>query len=105
MDVVFSTFPSRQSALEASRALVSERLAACANIAEISSVYSWRGKMEEDGEFLCLFKTPARNRAALERRLAELHPYEVPEIARIEASASGPYSEWVSDSTLGVEPE
>lgn len=80
--------------------MVSERLAACANIAEISSVYSWKGKIEEGGEFLCLLKTPPRNRAALERRLAEIHPYEVPEIACVAASSSGPYARWLSESTL-----
>lgn len=100
MDVVFSTFPSRESATGAARLLVSERLAACANIAEISSVYSWKGKIEEGGEFLCLLKTPPRNRAALERRLAEIHPYEVPEIACVAASSSGPYARWLSESTL-----
>lgn len=100
MDVVFSTFPSRESALEASRVLVSARLAACSNMAEIRSVYSWKGKLEEDGEFLCLFKTTSGNRAALEKRLADIHPYEVPEIAHVEASVSGPYARWLSDSTL-----
>lgn len=100
MDMIISTFPSRESATGAARALVSERLAACANIAEVASVYSWEGKMEEGPEFLCVFKTPPRNRAALERRLAELHPYEVPEIARVPASENGPYSRWLSESTL-----
>lgn len=103
MDMVFSTFPSRESATEASRTLVLERLAACANIAEVKSIYSWKGKLEEDGEFLCVLKTTSNNRAALEQRLAVLHPYEVPEIAHIEASVSGPYAQWLSDSTLGVE--
>lgn len=100
MEVVFSTFPSRESASEAARKVVSERLAGCASIAEVASVYSWEGRMEEGPEFLCIFKTPPRNLAALERRLAELHPYDVPEIAHMPASESGPYSRWLSDCTL-----
>lgn len=99
MEMVVSTFPSREAASEAARTLVSERLAACANIAEISSVYTWRGKLEEGPEFLCVFKTAPGNLADLERRIAELHPYEVPEIARVPASFNGPYSRWLSEST------
>lgn len=99
MEIVLSTFPSREAASEAARTLVSERLAACANIAEVSSIYAWRGKIEEGPEFLCVFKTAPDKCGALERRIAELHPYEVPEIARIGASFNGPYSRWLAEST------
>ena len=99
MEIVLSTFPSRESATEAARALVSERLAACVNIIEASSVYIWEEKMHEDQEFLCIFKTAADKCLALEDRIQSLNPNEVPEIARMSALFKDPYRSWVYANT------
>ena len=98
--VVVSTYPDRRTAMGVANELVRERTAACVNISKIQSVYSWKGKTENSDEYLAIFKTVAKNRALLKRRIRQTHPYDVPEIAEIDvASVNRPYLEWLRDST------
>lgn len=79
--VVTSTFPDRDTAARIAEQLVTERLAACANIAaEVQSIYRWQGKIENAQETLVFFKTTEAAFRDFEARLKSLHPYEVPEI-------------------------
>ncbi|MHA1784119.1 MAG: divalent-cation tolerance protein CutA [Candidatus Helarchaeota archaeon] len=62
------------------RALVEEKLVACVNIIhEISSVYKWKGKVEEDTEDLLICKTISKNQNDIILKIKEIHEYEVPE--------------------------
>jgi periplasmic divalent cation tolerance protein len=79
--VVLSTFPDADKAAQIARVLVEERLAACVNlIASVRSIYRWQGAVQDDAESLAIIKTTAERFPALAARLAELHPYDVPEI-------------------------
>ena len=95
--VVFTTFPDRESAESILKTLVEERLSACAQIAgEIKSFYWWEGKLEEGKEFLAILKTTEEKYPELERRLVELHPYEVPEVVAVpSAFVYRPYLNWL----------
>ena len=99
--LVFSTFPDPERARETARALVSERLAACANLLPgVTSLYVWQGEQTESEEVLVLFKTQRWTYAALEARLKSLHPYEVPEIVAVDLAAGLPaYLAWVAAGT------
>ena len=81
--IVVSTFPSKQSVTSIANQIVKKKLAACVNITKISSVYSWKGKIENKDEYLALFKTTKKNQLTLKKELEKLHPYDVPEIAEI----------------------
>lgn len=96
--LVVSTFPDAESAAAAVRALVEEKLAACGTILPgARSIYAWDGKIEDAAEVLVLLKTRAPLYAKLEKRLAKLHPYEVPEILAWEPGAAAkPYADWVT---------
>lgn len=79
--------------------LVGDRLAACAQILPIESVYRWRGKLERQTEHLVLAKTRAASLPALEKAVVALHSYEVPEILALPVAwAHGPYADWIRDS-------
>ncbi len=79
--VVLVTAPSAEKAAELGRALVSERLAACANVVPgIRSIYWWEGKVEDEPEALVLLKTTRARFEALRDRVLALHPYQVPEV-------------------------
>ena len=98
--VIVSTFPSKQSVTSIANKLVMKKLAACVNITKISSVYTWKGKVENQNEYLAFFKTTKKNQSTLKKELKKLHPYDVPEIAEINVeSINQPYMKWLVDST------
>ena len=98
--IIVSTFPSKQSVTSIANKLVKKKLAACVNITNISSIYAWKGKIENQSEYLALFKTSKNNKSKLKKELQKLHPYDIPEIAEINVdSINQPYLKWLVDST------
>ncbi len=99
--LILVTTGSEEQAVSISRALVSERLAACVNIVgPVRSIYRWRDSVEDDREYLLLIKTRATLYMKVETRVRELHNYGVPEVLSINADrGSPPYIQWLLDST------
>ena len=82
--LVLSTFPNPEVARQIGTMLVDLQLAACVNlIPSVDSIYRWKGKIEQDRETLALIKTTRSNYQAVETRIQEKHPAEVPEIIAI----------------------
>jgi periplasmic divalent cation tolerance protein len=100
--VVLSTFPDAEQAARAARTLVDERLAACVNVlASVRSIYRWQDAVQDDAEALAVIKTTTDRYAALAARLAELHPYEVPEIIALPlAEGHAPYLAWLAGQVV-----
>lgn len=98
--IVLTTTSGPDEAASLARALVDERLAACATlIPEVQSIYRWQGEVESSTETLLLIKTAADKLPALEARLHELHAYQVPEFLVLEVeSGSHAYLEWLHAS-------
>ena len=86
--------------------LVEERLAACVNVLpEMESFFRWHGAVERDRERQLVIKTRAACVADLERRLHEMHPYELPEFLVIPISGgSEAYLRWLTNGTSQPEP-
>ncbi len=100
--LVVTTVGTREQALALGREMVERRLAACAQLSAIDSVYRWQGAVEQDAEFRLLLKTRPSRYAALEAALRQHHPYELPAIhaiATVQADAA--YAEWVRSSCDG----
>src|SRR5437899_2253914 len=99
--LVFTTLPSADKAAELAKALIEERLAACANLLPaIRSIYRWQGKLQDENEVLVLLKTRAEHLERLKLRILELHPYEVPEVLAVPVEAGyQPYLEWLAGET------
>jgi periplasmic divalent cation tolerance protein len=99
--IVFCTCPSADIAQRIAQALVEEHLAACVNaICGVVSTYRWKGAIETAAEVLLVIKTTADRLDALQARLVELHPYEVPEFLAVEpAAGSAPYLAWLDRET------
>src|SRR5262245_24515316 len=89
--------PGNDTAEQIARALIDERLAACVNLhAPMVSIYRWKGAVEKDNERQLVIKTTRGALPALEKRLRELHPYELPELIVISAAGGGDKDlEWV----------
>ncbi len=99
--IVFCTIDSAEAARKLARRLVQDRLAACVNIIEnVTSVYKWEGRIEEDAEFLLVIKSQDSRLRDLMDRIAELHPYDVPEILSWPVQkGSRAYLDWVVAET------
>ena len=98
--IIVSTYPDQKTVKKTANELVKNRLAACVNISKISSIYSWKGKVENTTEFLAIFKTTQKNKNSLKKAIKKMHPYEVPEIAEIDVrSINQPYLKWLIEST------
>jgi len=98
--MIISTYPNKNSISKIANELVKNKIAACVNIVKISSIYSWKGKIENTSEFLALFKTTQKNKKSLKEKIKATHPYKVPEIAEIDiTSINKSYLKWIVDST------
>lgn len=82
------------------RAVVDERLCACVNVVpQVRSFFRWEGRTDVADEQLLVAKTTRAGFAALRDRLAELHPYDVPEVIALDVAAGLPaYLSWVVTS-------
>ena len=98
--IALTTVGSQEEGRRLARTLVERHLAACVNLVpNLTSVYRWRGAVEEAAETLLLIKTTAERLPALEAALSELHSYEVPEfLALIPESTSQAYLAWLLNS-------
>lgn len=99
--IIISTYPNKKSITVIANELVKKKFVACVNITKISSIYSWKGKIENTSEYVAIFKTTYKNKKLLKEKIKELHPYQVPEIVELEISSiNKPYLKWMIDSTL-----
>jgi periplasmic divalent cation tolerance protein len=94
---VYAVFADAGEAGRIARAVVDERLAACANVlGPCRSIYRWQGAVEETDEVAALFKARADKAERLIARIAGLHSYEVPAIAVWPIESAWPaYEKWV----------
>ena len=97
--IVLTTLGATTEAAAFARVLVDERLAACVNVLPVmTSIYRWKGSVEEEREQQLVIKTTRDRVAALETRFHELHPYELAEFVVLSAAASASYLEWLRES-------
>jgi periplasmic divalent cation tolerance protein len=104
--LAFTTCDSQAAAQRLARALLDLKLAACVNILPpITSVYRWKGNVEEAQEWLLLIKTSAPVFENLKQQLPDLHSYEVPELIGVPIlDGAPPYLAWL-DENLPTPPE
>ena len=97
--LVYCACPDEETGKRIASTLVDEALAACVTRLAAASTYRWDGQLEHANETLLLIKTHAATYGALQRRVFELHPYELPEIIAVPISDGLPaYLEWIAAS-------
>lgn len=97
--IVYITAGDMDEAKRIGRKLVEERLAACANIFPITSIFRWKGKIDEAGEFGLIIKTKTGKVKEIEKRVKQLHSYEVPCVVSFRMDeGSEDYLRWIEES-------
>jgi periplasmic divalent cation tolerance protein len=104
--VVHCSCPDADVASRIAYALVDEQLAACVQaLPGVTSTYRWQGEVQVDTETLLLIKTKLARIDALARRVAELHPYDTPELLVLEVVDGTPdYLAWLEAATTATTP-
>ena len=99
--VVMITVGSEEEAVKIAKALLEERLIACANVlGRIRSLYHWKDQICDDREILMLCKTQGHLFSRLSEKVNSLHSYEVPEIVALPFTAGWePYLQWIEEET------
>jgi periplasmic divalent cation tolerance protein len=99
MDIVFvyMTAGDRIEARKIGKALIEMKLAACVNIIDsMTSLYRWKGQVQEDQETVLIAKTTMEKIAALKQKVVELHSYECPCILAFSVSdGHEPFMRWI----------
>lgn len=101
--LVYVTAASREQAVSLGRALVEDRLAACANIIPaMTSLYWWEGAIQEDSEAVLVAKTRADLADAVVAKVRALHTYSVPCVVCLPIVAGNPaFLDWIGAETRG----
>ncbi len=99
--LIYITAGSAEEAKRIGRALVEERLAACANVlGTVTSFYWWRGALQEDGEAALIAKTRTDLVDRLVERVKALHSYDCPCVVAVPIEAGNPaFLDWIEAET------
>lgn len=98
--LIYVTHPSKPEAIRITTELLNSKLIACATFSQIESMYAWEGRLAKTEEYLTIYKTRIEHAEAVEKRIEDLHKYDVPciiRLARVEANVS--YEEWIQSET------
>ncbi|MCP4989737.1 MAG: divalent-cation tolerance protein CutA [Colwellia sp.] len=98
--LVLTTCPDEKVAKNIATHLVTEKLAACVNIiANITSIYSWQDELQCDNEVQLLIKTKGDTFEFLNKRINQLHPYDVVEVIALNIQQGDKhYLNWITNA-------
>ena len=99
--LVISTVANEEEGKAIAEKIVTERLAACVNLSSaVQSLYWWQDGISTDSEVMLFIKTRKDLYSKLERRIRELHSYDVPEVIGIPVcQGSQAYLDWIKKET------
>jgi periplasmic divalent cation tolerance protein len=93
------TCGSHDEAATIADALVSARLAACAHLVPIASVYEWKSVVEHDDEVVLTVVTRVGRFDAIVDLVRSMHSYELPAITSVAIAGTAEYLAWVDAQT------
>lgn len=102
--LIYVTAENKAEAVAIARAVVGERLAACANVLEgMTAVFRWDGAVREAGETVLILKTRADLADALTARIEALHGYDTPCVVALPIVAGNTdFLTWIDAETAEV---
>ena len=98
--LIQTTCASKTEAKNIAKILIDSKLAACVQLSECESLYTWNGEFCSDDEILVSIKTKKENFEKIKNKIKEYHSYDVPEIIEIEiTNTSKKYLKFIEEST------
>ena len=98
--IVTTTVTEEADARRLADLLIERRLAACVQVAAITSTYRWAGAARTAPEIRLDAKTTAARAGEAMAALRAAHPYDEPELIAVPvARASDGYAAWVREET------
>jgi periplasmic divalent cation tolerance protein len=104
IQLVYTTWPTTESAKAAATQLLEKRLIACANILPPSlSLYRWEGTLKEEHEVIMVLKLPRATLDAAMETLLAIHPYDCPCVVVLPVEGgNAAFLRWVTEQTTQV---
>ena len=99
--VIVTSAGTEEQALDIAHALLRNRQAACVNLLpNIHSIYRWKGRICEDGEYLLVIKTCAKEFKGVRETIQKINTYELPEVLAYRVDESSPgFAAWTVKAT------
>jgi periplasmic divalent cation tolerance protein len=99
--VVVTSVGTEVQALDIAHALVRNHQAACVNLMpDVHSIYRWKGRICEDGEFLLFIKTRASQFEGVRETIQKMNTYELPEVLAYRVDDASPaFASWIEKAT------
>lgn len=99
--LIYSTFPSPETAEMVGGALVDRALAACVNILPgMTSIYGWQGQRHRDAETVMVIKTRAQLADQLVAEARLMHPFTNPAFVVLPVTGGSPdFLRWIVEQT------
>lgn len=101
--LIYTTFSSIEEAKSISEKLLSEKLVACVNIfPEVSSLYLWKGKINNSCEVVTIMKSIRDKIDKIMEKIEAMHSYSQPTIAVVPIEkANKSFTNW-ANSVINV---
>lgn len=91
---------SLEEAQKLSKYLIEKKYVVCSNIFPITSNFNWNFKVENQREFVAIFKTRKENWNFLQQEISRIHSYECPCIINLDCDANEEYKKWIFEETI-----
>ncbi|MCT7527866.1 divalent-cation tolerance protein CutA [Aliarcobacter cryaerophilus] len=99
--IIQTTTSSKEEAKNIAEILIKYKLAACVQLKDIESIYSWDGKLCCERETLLSIKTKKELFSKVKSKILELHSYDTPEIIELDISnISEDYLKFIKENTI-----
>ncbi|MFY9079066.1 divalent-cation tolerance protein CutA [Aliarcobacter cryaerophilus] len=99
--IIQTTTSNEEEAKKIAKILIQDKLAACVQLKDIESLYSWDGKLCCERETLLSIKTKKELFSKVKSKILELHSYDTPEIIELDISnISEDYLKFIKENTI-----
>ena len=98
----YITVGSQTEALAIGKQAVESRLAACANVFGMQSVFPWKNQIAEEHEYVLVLKTMPDIASSLQTFISTIHSYSVPCILSWDVEVNESYGKWVAENTSPI---